>query len=232
MPAKKDFKRCVLWPENGTFAYGRRGPLDFSSHHRGTSRLPNGQCVILRSSAHASRLNRNPQDAADLTHTLPKLPGSDEDPSPLTPDLDRRTCVRVPGQGSNMATEIELSRSTAAGRPLRFCCNRDHLLRALKLGFRELQLAGADKPILFKKERRLYLAIPVAPSAALEPAAEMMRLDSASSGPTTETPPVERSQPILPVPRTNGQAADDPLSNIRPLDMCPSLSERFLALNG
>ena len=188
------------------------GPWTFHLTLDATSRFPDVQCVIPRSSAHASRLTLHPQDAAFLTHTLPKLPGSDDDRS-LTLDLDRRICVRVPGQGSSMATEIELSRSTAAGRPLRFCCVRDHLLRALKLGFRELQLTAAESPILFKEERRLYLAMPVAPSSALAPAAETMRLDSASSGPPPETPPIERSQPIMSVPRTNGHAAEDPLSS-------------------
>src|SRR4051794_9189725 len=58
-------------------------------------------------------------DVAFLDKTLPRLPGSDEESTPVTLDLSDEVVVRAKAAGQNKATELVLSRSQVTGKAVR-----------------------------------------------------------------------------------------------------------------
>jgi hypothetical protein len=119
-----------------------------------------------------------PADAEFLLHSLPRLPGKADYNNPVTMDLNGHVCVRARAAVQPQITELVLSRSEAAGAPARLNLNRDHLNRALQLGFTELQVVTASKPLVCRDEHRTYLLMPLEPKDALPPAADALRIDS------------------------------------------------------
>jgi hypothetical protein len=98
---------------------------------------------------------------------------------------------------------VVLRRSAVEGPPLRLATDRRYLLRALKLGFREVAASRPDQPLLCRDERRTYLWMPLDASGAIPP-----------------TPGRTRRQD--PMPTSNGSQPEDqptgPASNVEPPD--------------
>jgi hypothetical protein len=93
-------------------------------------------------------------DAATLLKGLPSMPGNDETHAPVTLHLGARPRV------SAGTEEVALSRSKAFGPALAVPTDRAYLTRALSLGFREVS-AAADRPLMCRDERRVYLWMPL-----------------------------------------------------------------------
>lgn len=107
------------------------------------ARFPSVQDAIPRATR-SSVLRVDPADAAFLATTLLKLPGRDVEFSPVTIDLSTPPAIRACSPQSGPATEVVLSRSTVSGTPLRVVTDRRYLLRAVQLGFTELQVVRPD----------------------------------------------------------------------------------------
>ena len=83
----------------------------------------------------SSRLQLHPEDARFLMATLPKLPGRDDDYSPVTLDLATPPAVRARSLKGSLATEVVLARSTTAGPSVQVVTDRRYLHRAAQMGF-------------------------------------------------------------------------------------------------
>jgi hypothetical protein len=108
---------------------------------------------------------------------------------------------------AGQADEVPLVASSAEGRPVKVLMDRRFLARAIHLGFGTLQIVAADRPVLCRDEKRVYLWMPLDSGG---------HANSRSPGlPSKEDAPVP-----VPTPPSNGRppadqappAAFDPLA--------------------
>jgi hypothetical protein len=194
-----------------------------------SSRYPDAQTVVPRPSAGACRLSLNAADAAFLAQALPKLPGQDDDHSPVTFDLGRKALVRARAQGGDAVTEVELSRSRVEGSAT-LCIDRTILRRALQLGFVEVLVCKPDTPLLFRDSRRVFVTMPLDRQSALAPSPDAVRIASPVSGPSptrkpSEQPPRGRRSPTMPASHASNDPPSATRGNGAPAEGGPSLTE-------
>jgi hypothetical protein len=214
-------------PFTGPVAVGRTekdvalrvGPWTFVLAIDATNRYPQVERVIPAEAGVTSRLRLDPADAALLRQALPRLPGREDEHSPVTLELGPAVAVRArPGDGP--ATEIPLPRSAASGRPVRLRTDRAYLRRAAQLGFTELWVTAPNQPVCCRDGARLYLWVPLTPPApippppaAVPPAAPAPAAAAARREPPEDPQPepthrTQRRKP-MPVPSTDGHAPRD-----------------------
>ena len=104
-----------------------------------------------------SRLCLAPDDGDFLTDALPRLPCEEDANHPITLDLNGQVLIRSKAADQSRATELTLSNSRLEGDPITLNSNREYLLRALRLGFREVCLYGNEQPVLCDDGRRQFL---------------------------------------------------------------------------
>ena len=158
----------------------------------------------------SSRLQLHPDDARFLMATLPKLPGRDDDYSPVTLDLATPPTVRARSLKGSLATEVVLARSTTAGPSVQVVTDRRYLHRAAQMGFETINVVQPTVPLVCRDERRVYVWMPLEANHAVAPAPEMPRLVSVEIPP----PPVDQPLPpsrritLMPAPGRNGPDPD------------------------
>jgi len=175
------------------------GPWLLSFKTDNSLRFPDVDHVIPSTRGGLSRLHLDPQDADVLTRDLPKMPGRDDNHSPVILELGEP--VRVcPADGEKPIAELVLARSRFEGPAVRACMDRNLLLRAIQLDFRQIIVIRPDKPILCQDEKRTYLWMPLGdPASSGKPAAPQPVTTTPVSDPI---PPITRSKPM---PTLNGQ---------------------------
>jgi hypothetical protein len=110
-------------------------------------------------------------DADRLRDDLPRMPGIDDDVSPVTLDLHAdRVTVRTRDDDTQRTAEVRLRDSTGTGPPMRLVVNRRHFGRALAVGCRELAISAPGKPFVFRGPDRTYLTVALDPADAVPPA--------------------------------------------------------------
>jgi hypothetical protein len=183
------------------------GPWTFLLAINGHSRFPDVDAAIPRTSTAATRLQLDPQDAEFLAATAPRLPGGDDDKAPIT--LDLHTPVALRGRDDKHGgTELLLARSTTSGPPLRLCTDRRYLVRAIKLGFTQMEVSGADKALVCRDVPRVYVWMPLDPTGAIPPGPDLQRISSAEGPPPPSSEKERRSDP-MPTPQPNGRAPEN-----------------------
>jgi hypothetical protein len=185
------------------------------------SRYPDVDSVIPKAQKQETALRVAPEDAAFLLRALPRLPIEPDSHDRVTVDLNGHVAVRARSEAEEPPTEVVLERSTTMGPPVRFTTDRAYLARALKLGFRDFRVGGAEAPVLCRDEHRLYLWMVLGKNDALPPGGDVVpvRADSRESSPSGEPPPRKSmtqppndGPPVRPaLPQRNGGAsAEDP----------------------
>ena len=76
---------------------------------------------------------------------------------PITLDLNGQVLIRGKAADQSRATELVLSNSRLEGDAITVNSNREYLLRALRLGFREVHLYGNELPVLCDDGRRQFV---------------------------------------------------------------------------
>jgi hypothetical protein len=143
-----------------------------------SARFPRVDMVFPAPDAATARLRLDPADAAFLADALGRLPGSEVNNAPVTVDLNGKVAVRARGPESDAITELVLSRSSYGGAPARFQTNRDFLARAVRLGFREVEIVDPSSPIVCRAGRHAYAWQPLDADSALGPAEDATRIES------------------------------------------------------
>jgi hypothetical protein len=189
----------------------RVGPWTFFFSVNKDGRYPDIDRQIPKADNAVARMQLDTADAEFLGKSLPKLPCDDEHNLPVTLDLNGSVAIRAKGEKQDRPTELVLSRATHSGVPIRINTNRKFLVRALKLGFRELFVFGDTLPVLCKDEQRQYVWALLDPSLAIASAKDAIRIESPKaeeSKPTSPTtkPKIERNkQPVSePIASQNG----------------------------
>lgn len=138
-------------------------------------RYPDVKSVIPAARSDATRLRLDPKDGAALAGVLPDLPGGKDEHRPVTLDLNGHVAVRARASDQAQATELVLERSRVEGRPVRFVTDRAYLARAAKLGFTEVQVLAADRPVVCRDAARVFVWMPLGSDGALAPSPDVLR---------------------------------------------------------
>src|SRR5262249_28504900 len=138
-----------------------------------------------------SRWTIDAADAALLAATLPRLPGRDDEQWPITVELSQPPAVRARGDDGPLK-EVVLPHSAVSGPAVRFCTDRRLLLRALQLGFREIQVTNVESPLLTREAQRLLVWMPLDHKAALAPRTDALRVRPEETQPADPSPEPER----------------------------------------
>ena len=128
-------------------------------------------------------------DARFLADTLPRLPGNDEQNSPVTLDVNGHIAIRAKSVDQPNPTEVILTNSTCSGEPTRINTNRSYLKRAMKLGLRDVCLYGAEAALLGHADNRKLVWMPLTPDAAIGPTKDALRIESPKAEASASTSP-------------------------------------------
>ena len=180
-----------------------------------TSRFPTVEDAIPRTTR-ASRLRLDPDDAEVLRATLPRLPGRDEDFSPVTLELARTPVTRARSEKGGPATELVLTRSQVIGPEMRVVMDRRYLLRALQLGFTEIQVVRPEVPLVCRDDRRSYVWMPLDAKTAVEAGENTLRLNSVETAALSPDEPQPRRRIPMAPPSGNGHPPEDRLPPVPP----------------
>jgi hypothetical protein len=166
-------------------------------------RFPKAETVIPRLAEAKSRLCIDAEDGKFLADALPKLPGDADDFSPVLVELANPPTVRSWSVEGGPLMEVILARSSAQGTPVQIRTDRQYLRRALRLGFTELHVTDAQKPVCCRDRSRCYVWVPLDPqNATLVPHTEVMRIRTTDTdaAPLPTTPGTEASpSPEIPI---------------------------------
>jgi hypothetical protein len=113
--------------------------------------------------------------------------------------------IRACESGQSKPTEVVLTRSQVSGKPVRFRANREHVLRALALGFTNLHVVNADTVLLCQDDQRKFVWMPLPKEGAILASADAVRLVSGAVEQPTRAPTTPRSSPaMMTSPSPNG----------------------------
>ena len=172
-------------------------------------RFPQVESVIPKEEQAGTRARLDPQDLECVAKAVSRLPGADDNYSPITLDLNGRVCVRAKADGQEQTVELALTRSQASGAAARVVLNRNYLARAARLGLSDLYVLDAKKPIVFQDEKRKFVVVPlIGAGAALPPAKSATRITSAQdSTENTEPEPKRRINAVDETPTNDTNAS-------------------------
>src|SRR5262249_21290399 len=114
----------------------RVGSWSFYLRIQDEGRFPVVDDLVGKAASGDTRLRLDPEDVTFLRATLDRLPGRDQEHSPITLDLNGEVVVRAGDAAHPM--ELILARSATSGSPLHTAFNRSFLARAARLGMSEL----------------------------------------------------------------------------------------------
>ncbi len=162
-------------------------------------RFPEISHIVPGPETAATRLTIDDSDAAFLADTLPGLPQADDTYVPLTLELNGRVTLRTRGGDPERTTELVLNRSRFTGAPLRVNGERDFMLRALRLGFRDLEIQDAKSPIAARVARSIYVWQSMNPETAIEATDDAIRIESSPgiAGPVAREDEIEKERTVV-----------------------------------
>ncbi len=120
-------------------------------------RFPMVANIIPPADGITTRLQLDPRDVTFLADTIDRLPDTDPIHHAVTVDLNGHVAVRAGGAEDLLLTELVLQHSRWVGTPVRLSMNRQYLARALALGFREVAISDAERPVLCDDGQRQYV---------------------------------------------------------------------------
>jgi hypothetical protein len=137
----------------------------------------------------------SPPDAEFLLGNLQRLPVDEDDQfEAVTIDLNGHAAVRAKNGSGLPATELVLTSSPPAGQGLQLSTDRRYLARALRLGFREFSIHGADVPVHCQDQDRQYIWMPLGAEGAIVPSKDATRIESSGEQASTPSPPPRRNR--------------------------------------
>ena len=154
------------------------GPWAISLKLEKDARFPDVTRHISDPSAAGSHLRITDSDGDFLNDALPRLPCVDNTNCPITLDLNGQVLIRGRAADQSRATELALSNSRLDGDPITVNSNREYLLRALRLGFRDVHFYGREQPVLCDDGRRQLVWALLNPEPAIPSSPDLIRISS------------------------------------------------------
>jgi hypothetical protein len=156
-------------------------------------RFPKVETVIPKQEDATSQCRLHPDDCAFLAKAIARLPGADDDDSPITLDLGKEICVRAKANDQKQTVELALNRSAATGTVLRLAMNRKFLARAVELGLTEFCATDSKKPMLFHSDKCKFVVMPLTEGQLLPAGQKAIRISSTKEA---------QEEPVHTVPRS------------------------------
>ncbi|MCY2987617.1 MAG: hypothetical protein NTY19_07100 [Planctomycetota bacterium] len=210
------------------------GPWAISLKREKEARFPDVTRHIGDPVVAASHLRITDSDGDFLNDALPRLPCEDNTNCPITLDLNGQVLIRGKAADQARATELALSNSRLEGDPITINSNREYLLRALRLGFRDVHLYGRDQPVLCDDGRRQYVFALLNPESPIPSRPDLIRIasiqrqtDDASGRPQQPRRKITVSEPTTQSPPTGDKTATKPKRS--PASTRPSPIEQAIA---
>ena len=182
----------------------RAGPWTVLLPIDSDSRYPDVDVVIPRPGGAKTRLELDAEDARFLATALPKPPGDEGDTSPITLDLGEPPAVRARAESHQRPVEVLLARSRVHGPAVLAWMDRRLLHRALKLGFRDLEIVRPDTPVVCRDPSRTYLWMTLDKSCALPRGGLAPANGPVDPAAALKSKHRQAEYPIMPVPQPNG----------------------------
>jgi hypothetical protein len=160
----------------------RTGPWTIACEIPKDVRYPEVERVVPPPAEVTTRLRLDPADARFLESALGRLPGGQENNSPIIVDLNGEVAVRAASADQpNQVTELVLNRSAYSGSPVCLCTNRALLERALRLGYTEFGFTGVESPYVCRDTSRIYAVQPLSGASPPGADAEVTRIESVAA---------------------------------------------------
>lgn len=156
----------------------KSGPWTISLKLEKDARFPDVSRHVGDPAAAASHLRIADGDREFLTDALPRLPCDDNVNCPITLDLNGQVLIRGKAADQSRATELILSNSRLEGDALTVNSNREYLLRALRLGFRDVHFYGREQPVLCDDGRRNFVWALLSPESPIPSSPDLIRIAS------------------------------------------------------
>jgi len=207
----------------------KTGPWTITLKLEKESRFPDVGRHIGDPAAATSHLRIAGGDGDFLTDALPRLPCEDNTNCPITLDLNGQVLIRGKAADQSRATELALSNSRLDGEAITVNSNREYLLRALRLGFRDVHLYGNEQPVLCDDGRRQLVWALLSPDSPIPSSPDLIRIASVQrqaddaggnnqprrrrttvSEPTTQSPPTG-DKPVTKSKRATAHAKTSPI---------------------
>ena len=154
------------------------GPWSIWNEIQKDVRFPGVEEAIPGADALTTRLQLDHEDARFLQEAIDRLPGNEELNSPATIDMNGKVTIRARGSDQSPITELVLDRSSYSGLAVRINTNRNFLKRAIQLGFSEIGISDVETPVVCRQSHRVYAWQPLNSDAAIEPADNVVRIES------------------------------------------------------
>lgn len=196
----------------------RMGPWTISLKLEKDARFPDVSRHIGDPAAATSHLRIADSDGDFLNDALPRLPCDDNTNCPVTLDLNGQVLIRAKAADQSRATELVLSNSRLEGDAITLNSNREYLLRALRLGYRDVHLYGRDQPVLCDDGRRQYVFALLNPESPIPSSPDLIRIASIQrqTGDVSGHPqPRRRTTPVSEPTTQSAPTGDKPVTKAR-----------------
>jgi hypothetical protein len=166
----------------------RVGTWTFALSVEEKSRFPPFEKVIPHPRLTRTRLRLEPDDIGLLIKQLPRLPDSRDGSCTITIDVGKEVIVQTQSSDKNDTAELKLAHPVLTGESVSVVMSRHYLMHALKLGFSEIEIEQADKPVCCRDSKRVYLWMPLTdkPEQGPQPAGQPAAQTTTTPEPTKE----------------------------------------------
>ena len=120
-------------------------------------RYPTFEGVIPAADTAKTRLRLTDEDVEYLLDVLPRLPKESPTDPRVTLDLNGSVSLLARGTEPSPVTQLILSNSKRQGEEVRLDTDRQFLVHAVGLGFREIEFFGPTSPAVCRDATRIYL---------------------------------------------------------------------------
>ena len=124
----------------------RVGPWTFWLTLEKQDRYPGVENIIPAADSAKTRLSLSAEDVLFLLEVIPRLPTETDLHGRITLDLNDKVVMLAKEDGPSPVTQVVLRNSHRRGDEMRFNTDRQFLVRAVQLGFHEIELHGAESP--------------------------------------------------------------------------------------
>lgn len=149
-------------------------------------RFPRVEDIIPAKDSASTRMVMAEREVEFFLNTVPRLPCDASRHKPMTVELNGHVALLARADDSSTITRAILSHARREGDELRWLTNRDYLLRAVKLGFREVELRGNEAPAVCRDANRAFVWSLLAPADALLPSGDVVDVVPSAAGTTSE----------------------------------------------
>lgn len=141
--------------------------VDLRTEPRG--RFPPAEGIVPSARAARTRFRLRPEDVERLRRELPRIPCGEDGTPMVEVEVGDTVVVRPRGVSKDPPSEWSLPGAAFRGNPVRVTMNPAHLLRALELGFTEVEIVRPDKPLCCRDVHRVFVWMPLSDSAPAAP---------------------------------------------------------------